>query len=641
MGTLQEGLASPRAGTQKQQRTAAASSTPAATKRSGMDVVRALREARARQQTAKATAIATEAAAAQQEETTEMVAELLYADEALTAELTQLNRQKGRHQRGSVQAEDVRTSIDQLTDDQTAVRRDLSSLKTSNFSAHARGVQRYNTRQEALEMAEANRQLIGSITAADIRSRRDGAIESGFIAVTDNRDEATFSFDRQGYISASPNDSVSADDQSVSDVAASLKELVDDLRERKQNDDDKIVAELHRGGFYISARRDPDGKGGQLQSELDLLRDEGVTRSPRTFLSISGERYVARVGGPLDFVVLENRDGEFFAVKATSARAGRFLFTRPDRQAGEGIRVAAKSAPRIVQTGKTITPEDVSNVVDNQLRLALEEDLRREAESAERREAADELRDISGIENPLTLGDIATGGTGIAPISISYEDPENNHRRHTVTFRVTGNGTTFSVTSTVPGTEETIKRVKRDRATRKILSSKPFLPDFIGKETPLGVLEKDPLWRLVRDLNRPYERDWRLAGEAERRNAVPVTHDNLDGLIGLEGQDGAFAVRATLRKNIAERGQEPHYVYNPVGYIMERNGSKVKVVWAVPGTSANYARGWIGNEYDLAELPSGLWFVLGNVHWMFTKEEKMPPHIQRTKRQDAATDTEE
>ena len=82
-------------------------------------------------------------------------------------------------------------------------------------------------------------------------------------------------------------------------------------------------------------------------------------------------------------------------------------------------------------------------------------------------------------------------------------------------------------------------------------------------------------------------------------------------------------------------------MYNPVGYVVERNGSKAKIVWAVPGTSVNYAEGMLGNEYEVAELPNRLRFVLGNVHWTFTKADN-PAHLQPTKRQEAAsTDTEE
>ncbi|MBI4158321.1 MAG: hypothetical protein HY505_01715 [Candidatus Yanofskybacteria bacterium] len=590
-----------------------------------MDVVRRVREQRARQQTAKASMAETEAAAAQREEVIENITAFLEADETLTVELSELNRTKGRHPRGSVQAEETRNLVDQKTDDQKVIRQELGAIKASNQSAYDEGTRRYNFRQEALEMAESNRQLIGSATVADIRSRLAGAVEAGFIVTSANKDEATVSFDRQSYGSAWPHD------PSVSDVTASLRELIDDLSSRREEGDAVITAELHRGGFYISARRDPDGKGGQLPSELDLLRDEGVARKASEFLAGKGQRYVARTGR--GFTVLENRNGKFVAVKTSDPRTGRALFTVPDRESGG--RVARKSTPEIANSGTTVTATDVSGVWYDPLRLALEEDLRREAESAERREAADELRDISSLETPLSLGDIATGSTGTAPVSISYEDPESR-RRNTVTFQVTGNGTTFSVTGTVPGTEETIKRVKRDPRTRKVVSSKPFLPEFVGKETPLGVLEKDPLWRLVRDLNRPYERDWRLTREAERLNAVPVTRENFEGLLDLEGQNGVYAVKATLRKNIAKPGQERHFVYNPVGYIMERNGSKVKIVWAVPGTSANYAEGMIGNEYEVADLPNRLRFVLGNVDWTFTKTNNRP-HLQPVKRQEAET----
>ena len=372
-----------------------------------------------------------------------------------------------------------------------------------------------------------------------------------------------------------------------------------------------------------------------LDSELDLLRKEpGLVRKASEFLAGNSGRYVARVGR--GFVVLEHRNEKFVAVKTSDTRTGRALFTVPDR--ATGARVARKSAPEINNSGTTVTISDLSGIWYDPLRMALEEDLRRESESSERRETADELRDISKLENPLTLTGITEGGVGTAPVSINYQDPETN-RRHTVTFQVTGNGTHFSVTSTVPGTEETIKRVKRDRTTRNVVSSKPFLPDFIGKETPVAVLESDPLWRLVRELNRSFERDWQLAREASQRNATPVTAENLDGLTAVEGTDSVYAIRATIRKNVADRGQKTEYRYNPVGYIMERKGSKVQIVWAVPGTSVAFATELRG-ELEISDLPFRMRQVLGNVVWTIRKTDA-PEHLRLSKKQEATNTTEE
>lgn len=616
------------AGTQRSRQTPMAPT--AAKPRSGLDIVRALRENRARQE-AQATAVQTAEAQAQREETIENVAAFLEADEALTVALDELNRKKGRHPKGSVQAEETRNLIDQRTEDQTVIRHELETVRTSNSSAYDEGKRRYNFRQEALEAADSNRQLIGSATAADIRARIAASVEAGFVVVvTSDKDETTFSFDKHGYRSVWPSD------PSVSDVAASLKELVDDLQSRRDDQDQAIIAELVRGRFYVSTRRDPDitRKGEFLDSELDLFRKEqNVVRKASEWLANNGY-YVTHVGR--GFIVLEHRDGKFLAVKTSDVRTGRALFTVPDRETG--ARVARKSAPEINNSGMAVTPSNLEGVWYDPLRQALEEDLRRETESANRRETADELRDVSQLENPLTLTGIAEGGVGLAPVSISYEDPETG-RRHTVTFQVTGNGTTFSVTGTVPGTETTIKRVKRDRLTRKIVSSKPFLPDFIGKETPLAVLESDPLWRLVRELNREFEVSWQLDREAGQRNAVRVSAENLDGLTAIEGTDGLYAVRATIRKNTADRGQKPNYRYNPVGYIVERKNSKVEIVWAVTGTSAAFANELRG-ELEVSNLPWRMKLILGNVFWAVRKTDA-PEHLRLTKRQSEDNNTEE
>jgi len=639
MGTLQQALENPTTdGTQRNRQTAAPANV---TKPRVEDAILAAVEAIKKRREVTAHQQASQIEAADQEAANEQVAIFREEEETVAFDLAQAQKRQGRHPKGSLQAKEIANKIDQLTEAQTTILAGLNAIEASNHAAYTEGTKRYNTRQDALQTAAANRKLIGSATAADIRSRIAGGVKEEFLTELTPEQKAkyeenycvVFPFDRKHYGSVKPHD------PSVSDVAASLKELVDDLGDRNETSDNKIIAELIRGGFYISARRDPDGRGGQLQSELDLFRDvENPTRKTSEFLSGNGRYYVARVGG--GFIVLENRGGEFFAVKASSARAGRFLFTRPDRSSPvAGTRVAANSAPKINQAGTTVTATDVSGVSDNQLRLALEEDLRRETESAERREAADELRDISNIENPLTFSELAEGGTGSAPVSISYEDPETG-RRNTVTFQVTGNGTTFSVTGTVPGTEKTIKRVKHDRTTRKVVSSKPFLPDFIGKETPLGVLEQDPLWRLVRELNRPFERDWQLTREAERRNAVPVTAENLGGLTAttIEGAGGIYAVRAIIRKNVAERGQKPEYRYNPVGYIVERKGSKVSIVWAVPGTSVAFANELRG-ELEISNLPWRAKLILGNVFWTIRKTDG-PEHLRLSKKQEETNNTE-
>ena len=610
----------------------APSATVAASEPHTEDAVKAAQEAIRKRRETTAHQQASQTEAVDHKTKIEQVATFREEEETVAYDLAQAEKQRGRHPKGSLQAKEIADTIDQLTAMRAVIVAGLKAIEASNHTAYTEGTRRYNFRQEALEMADANRRLIGSATAVDIRGRFAGAVEAGFEIILSPEKKAeyeenswqTVSFDKQSYGSAWPND------PSVSDVAMSLKELVEDLQNRKDNDDQVIITELHRGGFYISARRDPDATrpGESLDSELDLLRQElGLVRKASEFLAGNSGRYIARVGR--GFMVMEHRDGKFFAVKTSDTRAGRALFTVPDR--ATGARVAKKSAPEINNSGTTITVSDLSGIWYDPLRMALEEDLRRETESTERHDIADGLRDISKLENPLTLTGIAEGGVGPAPVSINYQDPETN-RRHTVTFQVTGNGTHFSVTSTVPGTEETIKRVKRDRTTRKVVSSKPFLPDFVGKETPLGVLEQDPLWReVVRPLNREFERDWQLAHEAGQRNAVPVTAENLNGLTAVEGADGVYAVRATIRKNVADRGQKPEYRYNPVGYIVERKGSKVQIVWAVPGTSVAFANELRG-ELEIGELPWRARLILGNVFWTIRKTDG-PEHLRLTKRQ--------
>ena len=141
-------------------------------------------------------------------------------------------------------------------------------------------------------------------------------------------------------------------------------------------------------------------------------------------------------------------------------------------------------------------------------------------------------------------------------------------------------------------------------------------------------------------MNRPFERDWQLTREAERRNAVPVTAENLGGLTAttIEGAGGIYAVRAIIRKNVAERGQKPEYRYNPVGYIVERKGSKVSIVWAVPGTSVAFANELRG-ELEISNLPWRAKLILGNVFWTIRKTDG-PEHLRLSKKQEETNNTE-
>lgn len=636
MGTLQEELSAPKTGsTQRQRQT----TTPApSAKRSGMDVVKALRETRTRQQTAKDTATATKAAMAQQEETAEMVAELLYADEVLTAELSQLNRQKGRHPRGSVQANEVANLVDQQTENQALVRQDLASLKASNPSAYTEGTRRYNFRQEALEMAESNRQLIGSVTAADIKSRRDSAIESEFIVATTNRDEATFSFDRQGYVSAWPHDA------SVSDVAASLKELVDNLRERNDDRDQAVVAELVRGGFYISARRDPDGKGGQLPSELDLLRDEpGTVRKASEFLAGNGQRYVAKVGW--GFVVIENRNGKFVAVKTSNVKVGRALFTVPDRQSQSGARVARKSQPEIANDG-SITATDLAGVWYDPLRMALEEDLRREAESAERREAADELRDLSDIPDLITTYNLSQKQAGTSVVNARVGNREAGEHETLITMRLTGDGSgMFIVSQHVPGTIDKVDPEKRWLA-------RAFNKD--GQPVPMSVevFKRVDGWRELLKANAWHDRNWQLARKAKELGATVITSDNVADLTGTEDRNGtyAFAVndKRDNKRDPRRRPTDPiKEWFVPLGFIVKREGQTLHPpVYAVPGPSANKLEK-MGDAQSIISLAPVFRAILRNLLFAAAPREngqrvrvEVPEHLKPVKRQDAATNTE-
>ena len=352
-----------------------------------------------------------------------------------------------------------------------------------------------------------------------------------------------------------------------------------------------------------------DGKEELLPSELDLVKsDPGLTRSLTGFLSGKGERTLVPVqndeehgGGFLGEILLERSGGKVIYTKATGGRLCDLLFFWYDKQKNESK--LRKS------TELSINKLDISGVKPDLLRKAMEAKLARERESAERRETAHELCDVSKLTDPLTFTDLVAGKVGTCPVNILWTVDE---RDVPLILHIESDGGNFSVTKTVQGIPEKVG----------------WLKEFT-KPHPLDVLTTDRRWKAVGALNQPNERDWQLQKVAKEKEAIFLTKENCDNFLGLEGVDDSYVV-------YADRYNGPDKPKTPQGFVFERTSRSLRVKFAVPGAStytiADEAAGEA--ELPLEDLPRRVRAILCSVfmrlHSLYGKEglEQVPEYLK-------------
>ncbi len=585
------------------------------------DVIRRVREQAAREiAVSQAEALRTKEEARQQEQAIETVSALLEAEARLSLSLDELNRTRGRHRSGTVLANDTSNKIDVVTRDRRAILDEIEVIKTENPRAYELGSQRCSFRQAAGQMAESNRELFGSATTKDIFARIDVAEKvegEKFIEQCGPKDpDKIFEWGKQGYKSVWEND------ETVTDVAVSFKELIEDLQKRNNDSDEKMIAILRNGGFYISSRREDDvtRQGQKLDSELDLFKKEHANELLRTcgeYLTKDGY-YVTRLGH--GYIVLEHRGDKFLGVRTSDVRAGRALFTLPG---GENGRKVKKDLPEI---GQNLKVSDLSGIWYDYLRESLKADLEREAAAADRFENAEGLRNVSNVPDLITAYALSQGEVGTAVIDVKVEEKKR------LTLRLTGNGKTFFISGHVPGTIEDV-----DPENRWL--KRGFNKD--GQVVPMQVeILKRGEWRDLMMGNAWFDRNWQLDRKASELGSVTVSAENVYDVIGLEGKDGLYAISVNDRhdnRRDPKRGKnEPvKEWYTPLGFFIRRTGSTIEPVHHLPGPSTNKMEK-LGGKQDIAHATPTMKAILRNV--LFSSKRRsgdrveVPAHLQPERR---------
>lgn len=577
----------------KRRQTPPSVSTPAApTVRSAQDILAARR--------ARIDNLKKGVTVANEEELVDVILILTQDENDFASELADLDADRRSSTPGTVHAELVSARMNEIDAYLKQVKDELRHYATQSPLAFSVATKRMNQRRTAQEHADTiSANEPDRVDAKTIRSLVMSAADLGFIRMAT---PGQFSWDKQSYESSNPAD------EYISSVAAALTQLIQDFGVLRNDRNDSTREEVRRHGFLIGTDRKHDGQT-ELPSELDALRQlPGMARTLTQFLGGTGDRAFVRMGERQGEVLLERKNGKIVATRTTNYRLGYSMFFRKDRDNAD--RKIAKDKPFLVE----VEGVDVSRVWHDQLRDAMTIQIQQESQSQNRRDAASELRDVSKLGNPLTFTDLRAGQKGVCPLNFRWTTrTDRGEREISANFQLIGDGDgNFVIGEAVPGILE------------KIDPNGSFLAK--AKEPQkLETLDRST-WQAIGFQNKYFERDWQVNREAERRTAVPVSRDNLQDLMSVEnGKDGLYAVRTNWHNRANKRN-------TPIGFLVERSGSTVEFVYAVPGTSTALVEKY-KEKYGMADLPKIPRAILRNLYMALSRVDRnvevdLPEHLK-------------
>lgn len=408
------------------------------------------------------------------------------------------------------------------------------------------------------------------------------------------------------------------EDEVVFEVVKTFGEKVKTFVNRKEKEDDDVVQLLVHANYFIS------------DDEVEAVRKGSQSANLTRFLgnregtySVMGYRFG-------EVLVLERRaDGKVYPFKASGAKIGRMAFLYRDRNANGALTPVDRNRLRPLEY--EVTKEgtiDVSKVWHNDLREALEFQLRREAENAERREASREVRNVSGLQDPVTSYDLSVGKVGTCLMDYGLRRGDRFER--IPPYRLASDGTHVWVSERAPGALE-----KADPGKTWLLRQvKQGEPNLLDPNNPLPIarLRKSHEWNEASRANGHTEARWQTELKTKELGATAVTRTNLDGLTSVEnGVDGVY----TFTDGVRRKGTTPKPYFVPGGFAVERKGSTLRRVWATPNVQRELER--LGEEFvEVTNLPDPWLYLLQSLYLGVTglrKEKdgwkKAPAHLQR------------
>lgn len=374
-------------------------------------------------------------------------------------------------------------------------------------------------------------------------------------------------------------------------------------REEEQNERaDKVQA------YLLSDRRPKGGGDSPLETEKRKPGRVSLTRlragdGERSFVPVFGKNQNSGEEYFMGEALIERRDGKPTATKASRIHPCEKLFFSYNRGKDESQ-----------ERGVFAIPSDLETLHPAFFREALQRQLVKDAESADRREKADLLSAVESHKDAISFADLRVGEKGRWIVNAEWT-PDGRQRSSKVTYHVESDGKNFHIGEAAYNLEEV---------------DKTFFGMYL-KPTPVSVLSTDKRWLAQAALNRPFEVSWELRQAASKvgGNVTFVTKDNVANPLGLKGIDGVYAASARWQQQTKERSDAPRYV--AIGYIVERRGDKVAITFATPGT----AEGLIEKEqgtFPLADLPV-MTRAVARAIWMAATRDfgTVPEHLKAVK----------
>jgi len=567
------------------------------------------------------------------EEVTEYIAALKGQEEEVLSAIEQENELKETFRQGTVDRTDADRRIAEYTALKNEIQgqlrqyagdpeyaqayQDASQLMNTRRQAQAAADQIAEDHRRAYEGTEDRPQPYGKGTADVINADVESAVASNFVVKTEKGETATFTWKGVGYRSVRPADSI------VSAPALELANFIGESQKFRNERNDEVENRVRCDGFLISFKSEPDGKGGKLPSELDLIQEEvGVFVKTLTALCAGkGEKTLVRLPDRQGEVLLERvapGSSDAFLTRATNARVADQLFYWDDRN-NPGARAKRKMY--------AINLNDLTfeNVRPGWFGDAMAEQIRREAQSQENWKRADGLRDVSQVKYLIPANGLAylrEVGTCVVDARPTLMIGGREHQ-HELTLHIIGlDNDEFQVTEFVPGTVE------------RLDPAKTWLVPAIEKPQPRRLLREVAEWKEVVKANSWSDRDWQVNREAAQRGAVAITRENQNDFWGInegEGKDGFYTVRGNARGRFLENDSvgRPQFEQHAAGFIVQRTSSEtdqpmLEIVWHVPyGKSAEIAKGNRG-KLPLANIPNQIRGVLGNVYYLVNRTKGGP-----------------
>ena len=496
--------------------------------------------------------------------------------------------------RSSIPVEQLNSARARLDQNITQCNEDLASLRSN----HGDGIISLAARREELRASARN--LIRVVGALDPKnSDRNAVTEMVVRAVTDG----VLSTSGSLYV-ASVEDPIL---QEAEARVADFLEAVKAVREEHRQEETKLVSE-----FLLSDRTPTGGGDSPLQAEKRKTGKVSLTRlrageGKRAFVPVHGSKK-NEAGEPtgeeyfMGEVAVEMIDGEPTFTRATRvALCKKIFFTYDPRE------------ERTEQRGTFVLPTDLETLHPRFLRTAIERQLAKDGEAADRREKANLLAAVGNYPDAVIFDQFRYSDKPGRWIVHGTWTPEGREWESRVDYHVVSDGKRFHIADAACDLKEV---------------DETFFGMYM-EPTELSALSMDKRWLAQAATNREFEIGWVLRKEASKHTEVTfLDEDNVANAFGLNGVDGVYAgmFRWDQNRSLRDKTDAPKWTYG--GCIVERRGSKIHCPYATPGVAERLLEKE-QEVYEIADLPKWTRAVSKAIWVGATRDGKtIPEHLK-------------